>query len=1075
MSLRPFALALLALTVASVQLPAQRRTAATPAAALDSSKWTALPWRHIGPEGNRVTSTAGVIGDPSTYYAGAASGGIWKTTDDGVTWKPIFDGQPVSSIGSLAVAPSDPNVVWAGTGEPFIRSHISVGWGVFKSTDAGRNWAKMGLDATGRISRIIVHPTNPEIVYVAALGHAYGPQPERGIFRSMDGGKTWDKVLFVNDSTGASDLIMDPTNPRILFAAFWQVEIHTWGRSSGGAGSSIWMSRDGGTTWKRLEGHGLPTTPMGKIGLGMSKANPDRIYALIETGDGVPTAEVPKPDGGRLWRSDDGGADWRKVNDDRQVAGRTHYYNRFAVMPDNADEAYFLSADWAKTLDGGKTIIDPPPQEIPYGDHHDIWVDPTDPDRMLVTHDGGLSATRNRGRSWRLHALPIAQMYHVTVDDRIPYFVYGNRQDGPSARGPSNTKYSFYGGGGEIPRGAWETVGGGESGFATPDASDTNFVWSSASGAGGAGGIVTRHDLRTKATRALEVWPDGTIGHSAADVKYRFQWNFPLHVSPHDPKTVYVGSQHVHVTHDYGQTWQLFSPDLTRNDRSRMGPSGGLTPDNIGVEYAGVIMWIAESPIERGVVWAGTNDGKAQVTRDNGVTWTDVSAGLSGMPAWGTVSAIVPSRYAAGTAFLSVDGHQVNDRDPWIYRTSDYGKSWTPIVNGIPTSPLSYVHTLAEDPVRKGLLFAGTENGVYVSFDDGARWQPLQNGLPHAPVYGIVIQPRFGDLVIATYGRGFWIMDDMTPLRTAVDVASEDVALFAPRAAYRFREIEAPYAVAGDPTAGHNPKYGASLHYWLKADAKDSVKVELVDASGAVVRTLKAGGKAGINRVQWDLRSEMTKEARIRVSPQYSAWFTVPPDGRPAPGVGRLARLVLPGTYTVRLTAAGKTMTQPLQVLVDPGTRASMDELRAQDAVVRAIMGELDSAVVTIERVETARAQLATARIALAADEKAKDLLAATDSLDAKLAALETQVFQIRVTGRGQDALRWPEGIAEKLGYLGGSVMSSDDVPTESEGQVQGMLKARLDDVRGRIDAMLKADFENLKRRLRERNITVVL
>jgi photosystem II stability/assembly factor-like uncharacterized protein len=1069
-------LVLLAFAALAPQAGAQRRAAAAaPVAALDSSKWTPLTWRHIGPEGNRVTSTAGVVGDPSTYYAGAASGGIWKTTDDGITWKPIFDGQPVSSIGSLAVAPSDPNVVWAGTGEPFIRSHISVGWGVWRSTDAGRNWAKMGLDATGRIARIVVHPTNPDIVYIAALGHAYGPQPERGIFRTMDGGKTWEKVLFVNDSTGASDLIMDPNNPRILFAAMWQVEIRTWGRTSGGAGSGIWMSRDAGSTWTRLTGNGLPTTPIGKIGLGMSKANSDRIYALIEAGDGVPSADNPSGAAGRLWRSDDGGRNWRKMSDDRQLAGRTHYYNRFGVMPDNADEAYFLSANWAKTLDGGQTVIDPAPPEIPYGDHHDIWIDPTDSDRMLVTHDGGLSATSNRGRTWRLHSLPIAQMYHVTVDDRIPYWVYGNRQDGPSARGPSNTRWSsFFGAGGEIGRGVWQTVGGGESGFATPDASDSNFVWSSASGYGAVGGIVARHDLRTGLTRQLEVWPEATIGHAAADVKYRFQWNFPIHVSPHDPKTLYVGSQHLHVTRDYGQSWQVISPDLSRNDRSRMGISGGLTPDNIGVEYAGVIMWIAESPVERGLIWAGTNDGKAHVTRDGGRTWTDVTAGLRGMPEWGTVSAIVASRHAAGTAYLSVDAHQMNDRDPWIYRTTDYGRTWTLTVNGIPKSPLSYVHALAEDPVRRGLLFAGTENGMYVSFDDGARWQPLQNNLPAAPVYGIVIQERFSDLVIATYGRGFWILDDMTTLRTAADVASMDVSLFAPRPAWRFRDAEAPYAALGDPTAGSNPKYGASLHFWLREAATDTVKVELLDAQGAVVRTLKTKGAAGINRMQWDLRSEMTKEARLRVPPQYSPWAGVPAEGRPAPGVGRFARLVLPGTYTVRLTAAGRTLTQPLEVKQDPGTRATMDELRVQDAMIRALMTDLDTAVVTIDRVEAARAQLATARTALKAEESMKDLLTSADSLDQRLAALEEVLFQIKVTGRGQDIVRWPFGIAEKLGYLAGVTSSSDHPPTDAEREVEVLLRQRLADVRGRIDALLKNDFEALRRRLRDRNIPVV-
>ncbi len=1039
---------------------------------LDTLKYTSLAWRYIGPEGNRVTSTSGVPGDPNVYYAGAASGGLWKTTDGGIVWKPIFDDQAVSSIGSVTVASSDHNIVWVGTGEPFIRSHISIGWGVFKSTDAGKNWQKMGLENTGRISRILVDPTNPDIVYVAALGTAYGTQPDRGIFRSLNGGKSWEKVLFVNDSTGASDLVMDPNNPRVLFAGMWQIDIKTWGRTSGGAGSGIWMSRDGGSTWKRLTGHGLPTAYVGKIGLGMTKANSDRIYAEIETGDGVPSINIAKPDAGRLWRSDDGGTNWKKVSDDRQMAGRTHYYNRMAVMPDNADEAYFAASDWTKTLDGGNTIIDPPRESVPYGDHHDIWIDPTNANRMAVSHDGGLSVTTNRGVTWRLNQLPIAQMYHVTVDDRVPYYVYGNRQDGPSARGPSNTKYQTSGG--DIPHGAWQTVGGGESGFATPDVGDTNFVWSSASGSGGGGGIVTRYDLRTGNVHAVEVWPEATIGHSAAEVKYRFQWNFPLHVSPFDPKTVYVGSQHVHVTHDNGKSWQLFSPDLTRNDLSHMQRSGGLTPDNIGVEYAGVIMWIAESPIERGVVWAGSNDGKAQVTRDNGKTWTDVSPNIPGMPPLGTVSAILPSRYDKGTVFLSVDAHQVDNREPYIYRTTDYGKTWTKIVDGIPKSPLSYVHALAEDPVKKGLLFAGTENAVYVSFDDGARWQPLQNNLPHAPVYGIVIQPRFGDLVIGTYGRGFWILDDMTPLRSAVDVATQDVSLFPPRNAWRFRNTEGPYAVANDPTTGNNPKYGASIHYWVRDEPKDSAKIEILDAGGAVVRTIKEMPKAGINRIYWDLQGEQTKEAKIRVSPYLSPWVIIGPEGKRANGVGRLSVLSLPGKYMVRLTANGKTQSQPLEVLMDPGSRAPVEELRAQQAVAKNIMTDLDTAVATINRVEFTRLAFQSARAAVAADEKMADLKAATDSLDQKMAGLEEALFQIRGTGRGQDGLRWPVGLAEKLGYLGNSVMQSDNGPTDSEQEVQGVLRDKLKVAIAKIDALMKGEVETLRRRLRDRNVNVV-
>ena len=490
---------------------------------------------------------------------------------------------------------------------------------------------------------------------------------------------------------------------------------------------------------------------------------PERVYAEIETGNGVPRGGVPS-DSGRLFRSDNAGKDWKLINSDLQPAGRTAYYDRMGVEPDNPNEAYFLASNFTKTLDGGTTMIDLPREQVPRGDHHDIWFDPSNGDRFVVAHDGGVGITTTRGRTWNRIQLPIAQMYHVTVDNRVPYFVYGNKQDGESAMGPSNAKQEFFGRDVGIWRGEWRSVGGGESGWATPDTVDSNLVWSSASGSGSVGGIVTRFDVRTEIVHSVEVWPQSTKGTPADSVKYRFQWTFPLTISPHDHNTVYVGSQHVHVTTDGGMSWTVISPDLTRNDKSKQGISGGLTPDNIGVEYADVVFAIAESPIAKGEIWAGTNDGLVQLTRDGGKSWTNVTANIPGMPAWMTVSNIEPSRYADGTAYITVDGHQVNNRDPWVYRTTDFGKTWTLIVKGIPKSPLSYAHVIREDPVRKGLLYLGTENALYVSFDDGGEWQPLQNDLPHAPVYWLTVQPHFHDLVVATYGRGFYILDDLTPL-----------------------------------------------------------------------------------------------------------------------------------------------------------------------------------------------------------------------------------------------------------------------------------------------------------------------
>ncbi len=495
-------------------------------------RYEQLEYRHIGPVGNRVISVAGIAGNPMIYYAGAASGGLWKTVDGGLTWKPMFDDQPVHSIGALAVAPSDPNIVWAGTGETFIRSNVSIGNGVWKSTDGGETWHHMGLENMGRIGRVIVHPTNPDIVYAAALGHGYQPQQERGIYRTKDGGKTWTRVLFVNDSTGASDLAMDPNNPRILFAGMWQIDIKTWGRESGGPGSGLFMSRDGGDTWKRLEGSELPKLPVGKIAVCMTPANADRIYALIETGDGVPW-HGQETESGELWRSDDGADSWQLMTHNRNLGGRTGYYNNCVVLPDDPDEALFLTAAFVRSIDGGRTGVSQGGRQRPGGDYHDLWIDPTNGDRMIVGNDGGTAVTVNRGQSWHRVQLPIAQMYHVTADNAIPYNVMGNRQDGPSFRGPSNTVA-----GGGIPRGEWFSVGGGESGFATADPTDHNTVWSSASGSGARGGIVVRYNVRNRQFRQVEVWPENTGGWPAEGLRYRFQWTFTLLISPHDYETI---------------------------------------------------------------------------------------------------------------------------------------------------------------------------------------------------------------------------------------------------------------------------------------------------------------------------------------------------------------------------------------------------------------------------------------------------------------------------------------------------------------------------------------------------------
>jgi photosystem II stability/assembly factor-like uncharacterized protein len=1088
---------LLAGFAATLTLTSGIRAQVAPATLLDSATLAQLRFRYIGPVGNRVSSVAGVPGDANVYYAGAASGGIWKTTDAGIHWTPIFDDKDVSSIGALAVAPSNPSIVWAGTGEPFIRSHISIGNGVYKSTDAGRTWTRMGLEQSGRIGRFAIDPKNPDIVFVAAQGHSYGPQQERGIYRTTDGGRTWTRVLFVDPNTGGIDIVMHPSNPQTLFAATWQLEMHTWTRESGGPGSGIFVSRDGGTTWTRLKGNGLPTHTIGKIGLAIAPSKPERVYALIETGDGVPIHGQPT-DNGELWRSDDGGNTWRVVSYDRNLACRQPYYTRMAVSTDNPDETYFLCATFSRSLDGGVTnsaagfggpggggiaaaaaaaaarvpadsaALRTPALSTPGGDNHDMWIDPTNANRMAVGNDAGISISTTRGRTWLRVQLPIAQIYHVTVDNRIPYYVYGNKQDGPSYRGPSNSRT-----GNTIARSEWQGVDGGESGWATPDPADPNIVWSTASGSGSRGGIVVRFDLRTRQSQNVEVWPLSTGGHPAADLRYRFVWDAPFTISPHDPNRVYIGSQFVHMTTNGGRSWQVISPDLTRNDKSKQQISGGLTPDNIGVEYGGVIYAIAESRAQPGVIWTGSNDGLVHLSRDAGKTWTNVTAHIPGIPAWGSVRHIEPSRYDAASAYLIVDAHQENNRDPWVYRTKDFGKTWKLIVTGIPKSPLSYAHIIREDPVRRGLLYLGTENALYVSFDDGDHWQPLQMNLPHAPVYGLAIQEQFNDLVIATYGRGFWILDDLSPLQNLTPAVTASAAqLLTPRPAYRFVDIRGNYATTDDPTAGTNPPYGAAINYWLKAAHPDTVanavSLAILDGTGKIIRTMRGTGKPGINRVYWNLRNDSSKVARLRTRPLYNAEFQLDRDStRSAPGVGRMSVLMPPGSYTVKLTVDGQSYTQPLEVRKDPNDNVTDADIAASTAMLLALQNDLNAVVDILGGVESLRLQLQ--RLSATGDVRSR-----ADALEQKLIAVEQDVLDLRMTGRGQDEVRYPVKLGGQLSYLAGGVAASDFAPTAQQQEVQQLLANQVRETRSALDRLMQTDLPEFNEVLRERGMKLI-
>ena len=1039
---------ILMLVLISIQLPAQE---------LEKGAIDQLKFRHIGPIGNRINSVSGIAGDPLTYIVGAASGGVWKTTDGGLNWRPVFDKQDVHSIGSIAIAPSNPQVVYVGTGESFIRSNVSIGKGMYKSTDGGETWQPAGLENTGRISRVLVHPDNEDIVYVSALGHSYAPQKERGIYRTTDGGATWEHILFVDENTGASDIVMDPDNPRILFAGMWQLELKTWKRVSGGPGSGIHMTTDGGKTWKKLEGNGLPKGLLGKIALAMTPAKPDRVYALIETGDGVPY-EGKDTESGELWRSDNNGKTFQLVNSNRDLGGRQAYYTRCAASPDNPHEVYFMSAAFSTSIDGGKSII--APQSFlsgPNWDHHEMWIDPLDGNRMAVVGDGGVSISQNRGKSWLRTFLPVAQLYHVTTDNNIPYNVLTNRQDGPSMKGPSNSRVGGIFGPGMIHSGMWRDIGGGESGFATPDPTDPDIVWSSASGFGPIGGIVTRYDEKTHQYRQLEVWPENSGGMPAKDVKYRFQWTFPLLISPHDNNTVYVTSQHVHKTTNGGQTWENISPDLTLNEKDKQGFSGGLTGDNINVEYFNVIYAFDESPVQKGVLWAGTNDGLVHISRDGGDTWTNVTKNIPNLPEYGVVRNIDASKWDAGKAYLTIEFHQVGIFEPYVYKTDDFGVSWTKITNGIKEGNLNYTRCVREDPVREGLLYLGTESALYVSFDDGANWQSLMTNLPPTPYYWIDIPEHFNDLVIGTYGRGAWILDDITALQQFDEtVANKGAHLFKPRPAYRFQPVTMSMQFFPEASSGQNPVYGASLNYWMK-EVSDTAKVAIIitNEEGDTVRTLKQKPKPGINRVNWDLRGEATKPIVMRTKPKYVEWMPLDKNRTRTSTIAPFSILLPPGKYNINLQVGEEQYSQPLEVIKDLHSEGSLKDIAAQHDLMTQIYEDMNTLTEAVNGMELMRRQLLDMKAMLAATKKDKAVIHAVDSLHSAIMELEERLIQLQYTGTGQDGVRYPTRVASKISYLATNVPIGDFSPADSYYEVHKMLKQKLDSV-------LK-DYETLK------------
>ena len=1035
-----------------------------------------MKFRHIGPVGNRVSCAIGIPGNDLVYFAGAASGGLWKTTDGGLSWRAVFDDKPVASVGALAAAPSDHQVMFAGTGESFIRSNVTIGNGVWKSTDGGESWTHSGLDNTGRISRIIIHPTNPDVVFVCAVGHAYAPQKERGVYKSIDGGKTWKQVLFVDENTGASDMVMDPTNPRIMFAGMWQLALKNWNRTSGGLGSGLHMSTDGGDTWKKLTGSGLPEQPVGKIALAMTPAAPNRIYALIETGDGLEKLG-DKTETGELWRSDDKGKSWAMINADRNISGRQAYYTRCAAPPDNPNEIYFINAGFFTSIDGGRSLEPINFLSQPYGDHHDMWIDPTNANRSIVAHDGGISISKDRTKTWNRIALPIAQLYHVTVDNNIPYNVLTNRQDGPSMRGPSRSgSGSFFGTMGfpSISTGMWHEVGGGESGFATPDPKDPDVIWSTASGTGAVGGVVVKYNEKNRQFRQVEIWPEYVAGSPAAEVKYRFQWTFPLLISPHDHNTVYAASQMVHKTTNGGQSWQVISPDLTLNDKKQQQQSGGLSPDNIGVEYANVISSFEESPLKQGVLWTGSSDGQIQLTQDGGKTWTNQTKNFTDLPAQGAVRNIEASRWNEGKAFLVVDFHEQGNFQPFVYRTSDYGKTWKKIVKGIEAGNLNYCRSIKEDPIRKGLLYLGTETSLYVSFDDGDTWQVFMNNLPHTPYYWIEVQEHFNDLVVGTYGRGVWILDDLTPIQQLpVNAADTKAALFNPKDAYRFQARTSSLQGLPEPSWGFDPPYGASINYWTNSN-KDSVKIYITSSSGDTLRTFKQKGKTGISRIWWDLNSKPTKALSMRTKPIGADWVSLDKDRKRSLG-GNFTYMVPPGKYNVIMAVADQKFTSTVNILKDPHSDGTAEDIKAQTDFMVNAYKDMNTMADMINELELIRRQVYDLRDVLKPKVSNKKLVASAGKLDSALVKVESRMVQLKFTYTGQDDVRYSPMLLDKMGYLANAVGTADFGPADQHKEVYAILKGLLTQTQNEMEALLNGDVAAFMKQLDESGIKPIV
>jgi photosystem II stability/assembly factor-like uncharacterized protein len=984
-----------------------------------ASPFSALTFRSIGPTIGRIDAVSGVPGDPLTYFAGGL-GGLWRSTDGGVDWKPVFDERPVTSIGAIAVAPSNHRIVYVGTGEPNMRNDVAFGDGVWRSEDGGTTWMHAGLDATSHIAQIAVDPHNAKIVYVAAVGDPFKPSGDRGIYKTVDGGRSWQHVLYADDTTGASSVVIAPNDPRVVFAAVWTVQRRPWMLTSGGPQDGLYRSDDAGATWTYVRGNGFPAGLKGRIGLAFAPSRPQLLYALIESKDGV------------LWRSDDGGTHWKLVSTNHALAQRPFYFSQLAVDPRNADHVFFPSIRFSESTDGGKTTKR---VTIAY-DHHQVWIDPVGGKRMIVGADAGVFLSADGGQAWRNPQLIVAQAYHVEADDGVPYTVCGEFQD-PGAVCAANVSFT-----GSITPDRWWQSQGGESGWNVFAPNNRNIVYST-----GYQEAVIRFDRTAGQGRVISPWPDTYSGLGAQSYKYRGAWVAPLAVSPLEPDALYFGANVLLKTTDGGATWREVSPDLTRDDKSKQIPSGRpITVDNAGTEVYDTISSIAESPHVKGELWVGTDDGLVWLTRDGGLHWNNVTAGVPNLPQWSHVSYVAPSPLEDGTAYLVADAHKLGDRTPYLYVTHDFGAHWSSIAGNLPRD--AYARMLRPDPTRRDMLYAGTENGLWLSFDGGSSWQPLQNNLAHVPVYDFVVQPQFDDLVVGTHGRGVWILDDLTGLQQySSAISAKKAYLFPVRNAYRWNANDSTWA--NGEGAGDNPAGSVDFEFYLhdrpakpKKGAPAPVKIEIRDGT-SLVRTIDVrDATSGVNRVYWDLNYDNVKPVRD---------YHINSDGFIGPQA-------VPGDYTITLVAAGNAQEQTLHVLADQRSPATLADMKAQLALSLRLRDDFVRAGKEI----TALLQLRDRLAALPKRARSNtDVASATSAMSASIGAALDALYQANATN-SSDVLRYPVRLYERIVSLGGSMAGSDYAPTAADEALANQLESELNARISADDPMFGEQLKNL-------------